>query len=143
MKAQVLVHEEPIHAPKFQNDQIRILNVKLAPGDTTQYHIHHTPSIFIYFTGTAVVSQLQGGIPITSTSTACNTFYKNLSAPHLRIHRVWNIDQNPLLVMDIEILSQNEVTIQKQLRNPGLQVVVDTADARVYRLSLSEKNKLN
>ena len=45
--------------------------------------------------------------------------------------------------MDIEILSQNEVTIQKQLRNPGLQVVVDTADARVYRLSLSEKNKLN
>ncbi len=43
---------------------------------------------------TTVVSQLrEGGSPITSTSTAGNTFYENLSDPHLRIHRVWNIDQ--------------------------------------------------
>ena len=36
---QVPVREEPRHHLVFENDQIRILDVFLAPYDTTQFHV--------------------------------------------------------------------------------------------------------
>ena len=45
--AQPAVRNEPRHHNVFENDYIRVLDVYLAPDDTTQYHIHATPSVFI------------------------------------------------------------------------------------------------
>ena len=60
LQAQILVHEEPRHRPVFQNKEIRILNVRVAPGDTSLYHMHTTPSFFIRLTNTITGSQVQG-----------------------------------------------------------------------------------
>src|SRR5689334_94619 len=90
VQSQLLVHEEPRHKPIFQNDKIRILNVQLPPGDTTQYHLHHTPSVFLFFTSSTVGSQLQGAAPSTGHYTGGAILFENLAAPHQRVHRVWN-----------------------------------------------------
>lgn len=136
LQAQVFVHEEPRHHPVFQNNKVRILNVLLPPGDTTQYHIHHTPSLFLFFTSTTTGSQLQGAAPSTGRSTAGTFLFENLATPHQRVHRVWNMDRDTFHVMDIELLSSDSGFKQKPLNLPHVQLVIDTAWARVYKLTL-------
>jgi hypothetical protein len=142
-QAQVRVHEEPLHRPVYQNRLIRILNVQLPPGDTTQYHIHHTPSLFLFFTSTAISSQLLGATFTTSRSTASTILFENLMAPYERVHRVWNTDQDTFHVMDIELLSKKSGFIQKPLTLPHLQLMIDTPWARVYQLNLQGDSNFN
>lgn len=138
--AQVSVNEEPRHKPVFENSQVRILNVLLPPGDTTQYHIHHTPSVFILFTNTTTGSQLKGGAPSSSRSVAGTSIFENLSAPHIRVHRVWNMDTDTFHVMDIELLSVDSGFSQKPLTRQNMRLEIDTPWARVYRLTLKNSN---
>lgn len=139
LQAQVLVHEEPRHHPVFQNDEIRMLNVLLPPGDTTQYHIHHTPSVFILLTSTLTGSQLKGAAPSGGKSTAGSMNFENLSAPHLRVHRVWNMDKDTFHVMDIELLASDTGFVQRPLAITNLALEIDTPWVRAYRLSLSKE----
>ena len=139
-EAQVQVHQEPRHHPVFQNAQIRILNVLLPPGNTTQYHLHHTPSVFIYFTNTLTGSQLQGGTASTGRNVAGRIQFENLAAPHTRVHRVWNIDKDTMHVIDVELLFKDSGFVQKPLALPGLTLVIDTTWTRAYRLTLLKGN---
>lgn len=134
--SQVLVHEEPRHRPVFQSDQIRMLNVQLLPGDTTLYHIHHTPSLFIYFSSTTTGSQLSGGNSSTGRSMAGVMRFENLSAPNRRVHRVWNIDTISLHVMDIELLRDSGFK-QPVIKHSQLHLVIDTPWVRAYEIGLN------
>jgi len=138
--AQVPVHEEPRHHPVFENDEIRILDVHIPPGDTTLYHIHQTPSFFITFTNTDTGSQLLGKEAMTGPTSAGAVLFENLAPPHIRTHRVWNADTEAFHVMDVELLAQNPRFVEKPLTLPGLELEVDTASVRAYRLTL-EKGK--
>ena len=43
----VAVSKEPLHKNVFENEYLRVLDVHIAPGDTTQFHKHEIPSVFI------------------------------------------------------------------------------------------------
>ena len=58
--AQVQVSKEPRHKKVLENKYIRLLDVWLQPGDTTLFHIHSTPSVFLQFTNTAIAIQVKG-----------------------------------------------------------------------------------
>ncbi|HEX5667663.1 MAG TPA: hypothetical protein VFX73_02605 [Chitinophagaceae bacterium] len=135
-KAQVLVHEEPRHRPVFQGQGVRILNVVLPPGDTTQYHIHQTPSVFIFLSNTESGSQLQGGKAITGKYIAGRVLYEDLSPPHVRVHKVWNMDNDTMRVLDIELLSKDTGFILAPLRIPGLELEIENSYVRAYRGTL-------
>jgi quercetin dioxygenase-like cupin family protein len=134
--AQVPVSQEPRHRPVFQNDKIRILNVLLPPGDTTQYHVHSTPSLFLFFTSTTTGSQLQGSQPSTGRSTAGTLLFENLAPPHERIHRVWNLDAGTFHVMDIELLSKDSGFAKQSSLPAHLAKVVDTPWVHAYQFVL-------
>jgi hypothetical protein len=140
LQAQVPVHEEPRHKPVFQNNNVRLLNARLPPGDTTQYHLHNTPSLFIFFTTTTTGSQLQGSEPSTGRSAAGTILFENLTPPHVRIHRMWNIDKDTFHVMDIELLGRDSGFTITPLTGSQLQLVVDTPWVRAYKITL-ERNK--
>src|SRR3954465_4010114 len=90
---EVPVSKEPRNHPVFVNKKIRVLNVLLPAGDTSLYHLHSTPSLFISLSTTKTAAQLKGGQPSPfGFSTQGNIWFENLSAPHTRIHRVWNED---------------------------------------------------
>lgn len=136
MQAQVPVHKEPRHHPVFQSKDLRILDVLLPPGDTSQYHVHTTPSLFIRFTSTVTGSQLQGGSASSSRSVAGTMLFENLAPPDIRIHRVWNADKDVFHVMDVELLYKDSGFVQKPLSFPDLKLEIDTAWVRAYRLTL-------
>ena len=101
--AQLHVRDEPRHHNVFENEFIRILDVHLGPGDTTLYHLHHTPSVFITLANVKVGSQLSGQQPQKGANLSGLIMYDNIATP--RIHRVWNDDTSWFHVMDIELIA--------------------------------------
>lgn len=136
LTAQVLVHEEPRHRPVFQNKEIRILNVLVPPGDTSQYHIHNTPSFFIRLSNTITGSQVLGELPLAGKSRAGEIRFENLAPPNNRTHRVWNADKDTFHVMDVELLMKRPAFDQGPLILPNLKLEIDTNWIRAYRLNL-------
>lgn len=136
LSGQVPVHEEPRHHLVFQNKEIRILNVLIPPNDTSQYHTHTTPSLFIRFTNTTTGSQLQGGKASTGKSIAGTLLFENLAPPNIRTHRVWNVDKDTFNVMDVEILVKDSVFNNEPLSMTNLELEIDTNWVRAYRLTM-------
>lgn len=140
LHGQVPVHKEPRHHVLYQNKEIRILNVIIAPGDTTLYHIHSTPSLFIFFTETFTGSQLMGGKASNGRSTPGNISFENLAAPNIRTHRVWNADKDIFHVIDVELLSKDSGFDKNPLTSPDLKLEINNGWARAYRLVLPKEN---
>ncbi|MCF8452347.1 MAG: hypothetical protein K9G42_04045 [Pedobacter sp.] len=136
LQAQILVHEEPRHQPVFQSKEIRILNVRVAPGDTSLYHMHTTPSFFIRLTNTITGSQVQGEAKKAGKSQSGEIRFENLAPPNNRVHRVWNADKDTFHVMDVELLMKKAAFDQKPLNLPNLKLEIDTNWVRAYRLNL-------
>lgn len=134
--AQVLVHEEPRHHPVFSDGRVRILNVLVPPGDTSQYHIHQTPSVFIFLSNTEMGAQLKGEKATTAKNIDGRILYENLAPPHVRTHRVWNLDNDTMHVMDIELLFNDTGFVLAPLSIPGLELEIDNSHMRAYRRTL-------
>ena len=140
--AQVAVSKEPRHHVVFENEKVRLLNVLLPPGDTTQFHKHSTPSVFISFTKTNTASQLIHQKPVESTSGAGSVWFENLKAPNIKIHRVWNEDTAAFHVMDVEILAADSGFTQEPLVLPHVELALNTAWARTYKIQLARSERL-
>jgi hypothetical protein len=136
--AQVPVRDEPRHHNVFENKYVRLLDVFLAPHDTTQFHMHNTPSVFTTFTKTATGSQTISGQPSGDLSTAGKSWYDSLSTP--RIHRVWNEDTSWFHVMDIELVAGKPQGDQPALQDPSLKLFFNEPLANGYRLELQPGN---
>ncbi len=104
LKAQVQVSREPFHKNVLENKYIRILDVWLQPGDTTMFHIHSTPSVFLQFSNTNIATQVKGQDWVKNQAIAGTASYRSFS-PDTLVHRVSNCDTIPFHVTDIEILS--------------------------------------
>ena len=138
--AQVPVSKEPRHHVVFENDRFRILNVLLPQGDTTQYHVHSTPSVFISLTKTHTASQNIGKQPAEGISAAGNVWFENLNSPNIKIHRVWNMDTSTFHVMDVELLGKDSGFSTPPLVMQHLHLSIDTPWVRSYTIRL-EKNE--
>ncbi len=132
--AQVQVRDEPRHHNVFENSYVRLLDVFLGPHDTTQFHVHNTPSVFTTFTKTATGSQLVSGQPSGDLSVAGKSWYDSLATP--RIHRVWNEDTVWFHVMDIELVAGKSQGDQPVLQNPLLKLYFKEPLANGYRVEL-------
>ena len=135
--SQVPVRQEPLHHNVFENAWVRVLDVHIPPGDTTQFHKHETPSVFIVLnpvkTGSQVIQEEQTSTALRGDSAI--SFESFATTP--RIHRVWNEDTTEFHVMDIELLSKGQPAMASPFSNvPGSELLIDAAPARVYRLSI-------
>lgn len=136
--AQVPVREEPRHHPVLQNKYIRLLDVWLPPGDTTLFHIHATPSVFIILSNTNTWTQIMGEKWVKSKDTAGTTWYRSFT-PDILVHRVCNSDTIPFHVNDIEILSSYISNIQYKVL--PFKVIFENDKAVAYQLTGSSFNQ--
>src|SRR6186997_2084863 len=79
LTAQVQVSNEPRHKKVFENNYIRLLDVWLQPGDTSLFHIHSTPSVFLYFSGNTIGTQEKDGDWVKEKTVAGKTWYRSFS----------------------------------------------------------------
>jgi len=139
--AQTAVRNEPRHHNVFENDYIRILDLFLPPHDTTQFHVHNTPSVFTTFTKTLTGSQLLNDVPARSESTPGSSRYDSLITP--RIHRVWNEDTSWFHVMDIELTAQQPHSAPPALQYSSLTLLFHEPLVNGYHLQLEPGRTLD
>lgn len=140
--AQMPVSKEPRHKVVFENSKVRVLNVTLPPGDTTFYHIHSTPSAFIFFTRTNTASQLINQQPTSGYSVAGNIFFEDLYT-HQRIHRVWNIDTTTFHVMDVEILDKDSGFNGNAITAANIKLLFNEPNIRGYKATLNKQESIS
>lgn len=132
---QIPVREEPRHHVVLQNQYLRLLDVRIPPGDTTMFHVHEIPSLFIVLSKTLTASQVKGEnwVNGTFTSEPGYAWYNSFTNGPL-IHRVANTDAVPFHVMDIEILSNSN----KQNVTPlSFDTIFTNEKAYAYHVELS------
>jgi hypothetical protein len=137
LTAQVQVSKEPRHKNAFENKYVRLLDVHIPPGDTSLFHIHSTPSVFLHFTTTVVCSQIKGKEWVTAKNTEGNASYRSFVNDTL-VHRVSNCDTVPFHVTDIEILSPYKPTVQ--LKPLPFTLLFENEKVVAYRFSRSSFN---
>lgn len=130
--AQVPVREEPRHRPVLQNKYFRLLDVKLAPGDTTLFHIHATPSLFVILSRAVTTWQEKGKEWIKDTSVLGKSWYRSFT-PDSLVHRVCNIDTVEFHVNDIELLSVYQIAADQSIL--PFEVLFDNEKATAYKLN--------
>jgi len=133
--AQVAVRFEPRHKVALENEYVRLLDVRIRPGDTSLFHVHETPSFFIPLSNTAIGSQVQGQLPQESKMTAGATWYNGFEKGPL-IHKVWNSDTATLHVIDLELLSAKNSPLTGAAALPGLKIDFENERLRVYKMEL-------
>jgi|SRR5688572_558364 len=141
--AQIPVRDEPRHHNVFENEFIRILDVHLGPGDTTLYHLHNTPSVFLTLANVKVGSQLTGQQPQKGANISGLVMYDAIETP--RIHRVWNDDTSWFHVMDIELIAgqpKNNVALidanDLKLNNDELKTLFNEKLVTGYKMRFSK-----
>ncbi|HRH60195.1 MAG TPA: hypothetical protein PL045_06475 [Chitinophagaceae bacterium] len=134
--AQVPVSKEPRHHNVFENEYVRLLDVRIQPGDTTQVHIHATPSVFISLSnaksGSQVISEEQKPPATDYDGIWFEGFYKQP-----RIHRVWNSDTILFHVIDVELLLKKHTDAVKPLEINHAKFLFEEKEARLYRVNLN------
>jgi hypothetical protein len=116
--------------------------VQITPGDTTQFHKHETPSVFITLhqvrTSSQVLLESRGtGVPSADRSITFEGFYNKP-----RIHRVWNADTSTFHVMDIEVLTKGDKDIGAPITIESFKQLFDAPTVRSYRLTLKSNQEL-
>lgn len=142
VSAQIPVSKEPRHHNVFENAFVRVLDVHVSPGDTTRFHKHETPSVFIVLThvktGSEVIMEEMHATALSKD--AAISFEGFYTKP--RIHRVWNEDTAEFHVMDIELLNKNPGNISPPVLQKDLKLLFDEKPVRGYRLTLREASTI-
>jgi hypothetical protein len=136
--AQLPVRNEPRHHNVFENDHVRVLDVFLAPKDTTLYHLHNTPSVFIVYTQTRVGSQLWQLPPQEGINLAGDVNYDSLNTP--RLHRVWNKDTGWFHVMDVELTATMHSSTIAVIHSSFLKLLFEKKQVNGYSIELKPAN---
>ena len=141
-QAQVPVSQEPKHHNVFENSFVRVLDVHLLPGDTSLFHKHETPSVFIVLnpvkTGSEVI--IEDGTSTALLKDSAISFESFSKSP--RIHRVWNADTTEFHVMDVEIITKDQRNIATSPKPAEFRLLFDEKWLSGYRLTLKQNGKL-
>jgi hypothetical protein len=133
--AQIPVSQEPRHHNVFENAWVRVLDVRIPPGDTSLMHKHETPSVFMVLSKTKTGSQVLVE-PAKINLTQGNIWYESFSTGP-RIHRVWNSDTSEFHVIDMELLDKTPKSIDPPLNGKSYSLLFDEKQVRGYRLTLN------
>lgn len=140
--AQVPVSQEPMHRNVFENKSLRLLDVHLLPGDTSLFHKHETPSVFIVInnakTGSEVI--MEDGKSTALSKDAAISFESFAHSP--RIHRVWNEDSIEFHVIDVEVLSKGNSGYVKTPKPEAFRLLFDEKWVLGYRVTLKAHDKV-
>jgi hypothetical protein len=138
----IAVSKEPLHKNVFENQYVRVLDLHIAPGDTTMLHKHETPCVSISLhpvrTGSQViVDDKSPKVPSTDRRVTFDGFYKSP-----RVHRVWNRDTSTFHGMDVEILTRGDRNLEASITIEGFTQLFDAPPVRTYLLTLKGNQEI-
>lgn len=132
----VQVKDEPRHMPVLLNKYVRVINATIEDEDTSFFHIHSTPSAFVFLTDVVYGDQKLGGEWKKATSKKGYAWYSSFeNGPST--HRVAAPKNSRIHAYDVEILAGYEFTKTENWQ-PLLKDTIFNSDRCVgYQLELN------
>jgi hypothetical protein len=117
--AQRPVHQEPQHKPIFENEAIRVLELKFSPGDTSLFHLHDTPILYITLSDTKMWLQekREDGRTVKLPSGWTGSDFYNSDTT--LIHRIANVGDSVLHWIAVQVKNQVSKSENSQMSNSG------------------------
>lgn len=137
--AAVPVFQEPRHHLVFENALVRVLDVRVAPGETTGYHLHANRHIGVVIAGARTWEQFRGqtASSVDSVADSAGSVFDNANASLPYTHRVGNADTVPFRYVVAQLLAPSEIVAPALPASSGLKVHRDSLGARVYLVTLA------
>ena len=145
----VPVHEEPRHRVVFDSPRTRVLDIQIPPGDTTLFHTHSDPILYVPMSSSQTRSQTLGRewsggggaatalAPAASTATAPRRLNSVTTyAKQPLTHRVNNIGQSLFRLIGVINASAGDPTTTPSPDFAGTPEV-DNPWFRAYRQTLT------
>lgn len=143
VKAQVPVSKEPRHHKVFENEYVRVLDVHVVPGDTTLFHKHQLPSVFIVLSNAKTGSETISDAGISNVPVIYGNIWFDGFYIKPRIHRVWNSDSIEFHVMDIELLNQTYKAINSPVQQKSIHMLFNEKPVMAYSCLLNSQSTVN
>jgi hypothetical protein len=93
------------HKLRFEDDEVRVLETRIGPGETTPIHTHRWPSI-IYVLSTAHFIRRDADGTLLSDTRETGTLPEAgacFAIPAIPPHTVENVDDGEILMLNIEL----------------------------------------
>ena len=133
----VPVYAEPHHHLEYQSKFVRVLDVVIRPGDTTQFHVHADRHAVVVIGGARTWGQIVGGQDSVNDASAIGTISDNASDVLPLTHRVANIDTVGFHIVLGQFLAASGVDSPAIAPDRTMQLDRETARGRMYRVTLA------
>ncbi len=130
----VPVEKEPTHRLKFENEFVRVFDVLLPAGKTSQYHTHIYDGISVRVSNSNIVDELAGG-----GKTKFEIKYGEATfgaRPSAMTHRIVNSGKTDFRNIFIEILPGKTAAAAFPILSDGHVILIDNPSVRINRLVL-------
>jgi hypothetical protein len=135
--AAVPVYREPMHRLVYRNPLVRVLDVRIPPGDTTAYHVHGAPMVGIALQDARAWYQPSGEAPGPAAAAKPTPYvFTNWSQPLPYTHRVANVDRGPLHYVVAEWLARSGRAAPALPNDESRELIEESPELRVYRITL-------
>jgi len=131
----VEVQDEPRHHVVFENTFVRILEVEIAPGDTTLYHRHRRNNVAVAMGPGERSVQILGSEMSAVLPTAQGDLLMQRAEGEGFVHRVHDAGGTPLRFTDIEFIKPTGISPTPN--SVALKPMSENEFYRAYKLTLA------
>lgn len=96
--------DEKFHHWFFENQYVRVYDVRIPPGETTEFHLHAFDSVFVVVSGGLVAIQAEGQAWGKAETTEAGSVEFSADAKRPRTHRVRNDGRAEFHVVVVQLL---------------------------------------
>ncbi len=132
----VPIERESHHVVVFESPLVRVFDVRVAPGDTTLFHVHADPHAGAVISGSARWGQTLGQAGTVGSGNAVGTILDNAASTLPYTHRVANVDSVPFRYVMGQFLAHSNIVSAPLPDEPGVTLERETSRGRVYRIRL-------
>ncbi len=125
----VPVEQEPYHHVQLKNDDIVVIHAILPPGERTAYHIHSCDRTGVEISNNTTTSQRFGEAEDAPKPSVPGDVFSDTCTDKPLIHRVHNVGNTTMDVIDIELLHRPE----HPSTSAAGPVALENPSVRVYK----------
>ena len=96
--------EEPLHRWAFENQYVRVFDVRVPPGETTAFHYHALDAVYVHLSGGRIAAQVRGEPWAAATDIAAGTVLIAADAQRPFTHRVRNQGSQEVHLIAVQLL---------------------------------------
>lgn len=137
---QIPVDQEPHHKILFENGYVRIIDLHIAPNDTTLVHTHNAASVVVFLSSSTFGIQNVGEPPVETPVRAGDIIYRAYDEKPV-VHTVWNPGKSMFRCLVVEFIKHQPARNSKSIMSlPGVKFQWQQRLVSAYKFEI-EKNQ--